>query len=186
MPSPNCLMVSAKFLNVSAVIVIFSMVSISLVIKVRLSEIRARLQKSTMRSVFFCFTFYFFLCGQVFGYDCVADTYEEVLSDKVTKSFLAGDKIYVKISCLQLPPGQYSLVVNWNKHNHGTVRTDTNRFVIKYRGDREVYFWMKVGKKGLLNRALSLSDYNTDLIGGWTTHSFLNGEPVAESAFTVN
>lgn len=123
---------------------------------------------------------------QIFGYDCTSGTYQNTSAEFVSQSFLAGDKIYVKISCLKLPPGEYSLVVNWDKYNRGTVRTDQNHFVIKSEADRDVYFWMKIGKKGLANRIFSLSDYNTDLIGKWTARLYLNNEPVKESEFMVD
>lgn len=124
--------------------------------------------------------------GLAFGYDCTSDTYQNTSAENESKSFLAGDKIYVKISCLQLPPGEYSLVVNWDKFNRGTVRTDKNIFIVRYKADRDVYFWMQVGKKGLANRIISLNDYNTDLIGKWTARPYINNEPVEESKFTVD
>ena len=123
---------------------------------------------------------------QTFGYDCTSGTYQNTSAEFVSNSFLAGDKIYVKISCLKLPPGEYSLVVNWDKYNRGTVRTDKNHFVIKSEADRAVYFWMKIGKKGLANRIISLSDYNTDLIGKWTARPYLNNKSVEESEFIVD
>ncbi len=128
----------------------------------------------------------FTLPCQTFGYNCTSDTYQNTSSEIVSKSFLAGDKIYVKISCPKLPPGEYSLVVNWDKYNHGTVRTDKNDFVIKTAADRDVFFWMKIGKKGLANRVFSFSDYNTDLIGKWTARPYLNKEPVKVSEFMVD
>ena len=143
-------------------------------------------KEAAMRINILFVTVFLILQTIAFGYDCVSNTYQDSITENTSKTFLAGDKIYVKISCKKLLPGEYSLVINWDKYNRGTIRTDKSKFVIKHTADREVYFWMKIGEKGFGNRFFSLSDYNTDLIGRWTARPYLNNEQVNESNFTID
>jgi hypothetical protein len=120
------------------------------------------------------------------GYDCVSETYNDISFLKIQTTFIPEERVYVRISCLQLSPGEYTIHVNWTRNNYGVIRADEHEFTTESEIDRVIYFWMKLSKKGLLKRSLSGSDYSDHLFGEWVVDSYINGEPVNNNRFTIN
>lgn len=116
---------------------------------------------------------------------CSTKTYSDSENKKPSEDFEAGDKIYLKIFCNKLQPGQYTAKVYWSKENYGVIRTDKEIFTLEIEVDREIFFWMKLDRRGFLNRLTSLSDYNPDMLGSWTVESYMDEKLVGKNQFTI-
>ena len=133
-----------------------------------------------------CTLFVFQGAGVTVAENCITATFLDFDNKMPSKEFEADDKVILKLFCPNLPPGQHIVRVYWSKNNYGTVRTDSENFTLKINGDRELYFWFKLDKPGLLNRFTSLSEYNPEMIGRWSVESYLNGKLVGQNQFTMN
>lgn len=136
--------------------------------------------------ILLCTLFVFQGAGVTAAENCATDTYLDLDNKMPSKEFEADDKVVLKLFCENLPPGRHILHVNWIKSNYGIVRTDSEIFILKINADRELYFWFKLDKPDLLNRLVSLSGYNSEMIGNWSVESYLNGELVAKNQFTMH
>ncbi len=137
------------------------------------------------RILLFCTLFVCQGTGVTIAENCTTATYLDFDNKMPSKEFDASDKVILKLFCTNLPPGQHIAQVHWAKNNYGPVRIDRELFTLKINVDRELYFWFKLDKLGLLNRLTSLSDYNSEMIGNWSVESYLNGKLVGKNQFTM-
>lgn len=132
-----------------------------------------------------CILFVFQVANVTVAENCITATYLDIDNKMPSNEFQAGEKVILKLFCENLPSGQHIARVDWSKNNYGTVRTDSETFILKINVDRDLYFWFKLDKPGLLNRLTSLSEYNSEMIGGWSVESYLNGKLVGKNQFTM-
>jgi hypothetical protein len=123
---------------------------------------------------------------QVYGYECNVNTYGDETFVVEKNTFYPEEKIYVKASCVHLPAGAYKVNANWTRLNIGTIRNHNQQFEMNSQGDRTIYFWMKLSKKGRFTRMLNNSDYNEEYYGDWRVDIFLNDIPLPSKAFIIN
>jgi hypothetical protein len=120
------------------------------------------------------------------AFDCVTDTYADQSLTQKTTVFDIGKKVYLGISCTDLPPGDYYVHVNWIRDNSGVIRNESDSFSLSTESDRVFYFWMKLDTKRFVKRLFSSSDYDENLLGLWYVECYINNTLISKNPFTFN
>ncbi len=65
------------------------------------------------------------------------------------------------------------------------VRSDNHPFKLDINGDRFVYFWFKLTKKGPFSSALTNKDFHQENFGEWVVQAYLDGSLVGAEDFKI-
>jgi len=125
--------------------------------------------------------------GQSNAFECEVNSYSD--EDLVIKesTFRPQDKIYVKLSCKQLPPGVYNTHVNWILPSFGIFRSDNHQFVVEDgSGDRMIYYWMQLSKNDTFTSLFNNSDYRDEYYGEWIVETYVNDFALPRRTININ
>ena len=117
--------------------------------------------------------------------NCNGKLYNNSSFSKPQKSFSVLDKIYLKVSCNDLPVGNYTVISDWISPQGKLIRQNTHNFDVNEPGDYMSYSWMKLLRKGPLQRNFTGQDINLEHYGEWIVKAYLQGKEVAVKKFTV-
>ena len=126
-----------------------------------------------------------FLYGNAYAYECEGKLYDEP-SFLVEKHELSiYDKIYLVIICKHLPRGSYELSVLWENPGGKVIRTDTQTFFVDEPGDRRSSFWLKLMRKGPVERGFTNTDFDRDNYGKWQVINYLQDDRIITKSFSM-
>ena len=128
------------------------------------------------------------LCQQAIclaGVECASQTYRDAAFVEAATQFSPYEKIYIGTKCSDLSAGEHTVHVNWIHQRKGLFRSDKHNFQMEVDGERVVYFWFKLTKKGPLSSAFSASDFHQENYGQWTAEVYLNDRLVGKKEFEI-
>ncbi len=124
--------------------------------------------------------------SSVFGFECEAATYNSREFKEVRTVFSPYEKVYVKIRCGALEAGEYAMHANWLHKKRGMVRSDKHTFKMDIRGERVVFFWFNLTKRGPFSSTITNKDFHEENFGEWVVETYLNNSKIAENNFTID
>lgn len=101
--------------------------------------------------------------------------------------FNPHDKIYVVLDFVNIPAGQYNLTADWITPWGSLERQTTHAFSLERTTPAyQVYFWLKLHRKGPLKRALTGVEFKEEFFGEWKVNYYLNGLSIGQRKFEVH
>lgn len=125
------------------------------------------------------------LPGAPIAADCTSALYKSLEFKQESERFSPYEKIFIKTRCSGLAAGEHTMHVNWIHHRRGLFRSDKHDFGMDIEGNRVVFFWFKLTKKGPFSSALSNSDFHEENFGSWRVEVYLGNEIVTNQAFEI-
>ena len=128
------------------------------------------------------------LCGRTLelaGAECTSQTYKDAAFVEAATMFSPYEKVFIGTRCSDLTAGEHTVHVNWVHQRKGLFRSDKHNFRMDVDGERVVYFWFKLSKKGPLSSAFSSSDFNRDTYGQWSAEVYLDDRLVGKKEFEI-
>lgn len=119
------------------------------------------------------------------GHGCNGELYKDPSFSHPERSFSVFDKVYLRITCNDLPAGSYTVVSDWINPQGKLVRQNTHDFEVKETTAYMSYSWMKLLRNGPLQRNLTGRDVDIDHYGEWTVKAYLFGQEVEVKKFTL-
>ncbi len=119
------------------------------------------------------------------GVECTVSTYNSVEFKEPRIEFSPYEKIFARILCTGLEVGEQSMHANWIHKDRGLIRSDKHRFRMDVSGERLVFFWFKLTRKGPLSSVLTNKDFHEDNFGAWLVEIYLNDTLVGSSDFQI-
>ena len=136
----------------------------------------------------------FFLAVSSPGYSgslssrCRASTFSDDAFTQNGSEFSVSQKVYLKVTCRQLPVGTYIINTQW-VDSHGQLQTErAHRFTIdspKPGTSYSAYFGLTHFPKGMLRQMVSGGEYGDEQYGNWSILTYLNGDTIDTVYFTV-
>ena len=124
--------------------------------------------------------------SSVSGFECQAATYGSAEFKEVRKTFSPHEKVFVKIHCSSLEAEEYVMHANWLHKKRGMIRSDKHTFKMDIKGERVVFFWFKLTKRGPFSSAITNQDFHEENYGEWMVETYLNNTKVAVNDFTIS
>lgn len=139
-------------------------------------------------TVSFCAALLVVLCrgSSASGFECEAATYSSAELKEVRTVFSPHEKVFVKILCDALEAGEYVMHANWLHRKGGMVRSDQHAFTMDVKGERVVFFWFKLSKRGPFSSTITNKDFHEENFGEWVVETYLNNSRIAENNFTID
>lgn len=119
------------------------------------------------------------------GAECTSQTYKDAAFIEAATQFSPYEKVFIGTRCSELAAGEHTVHVNWVHQRKGLFRSDKHKFRMDVDGERVVYFWFKLTKKGPLSSAFSANDFDRDTYGQWTAEVYLNERLVGKKEFEI-
>ena len=120
------------------------------------------------------------------SFNCNGELYKELSFSQPEKSFFITDKIYFNITCTELPAGDYTIVTHWTNPMGEIIRQENHVFELKKTTGYMSHSWMKLLKKGPLQRNFTGQDVDIENYGEWSAKAYLHGKAVAEKKFILH
>ena len=117
--------------------------------------------------------------------ECTTTAYRSVEFKEPQSLFSPYEKVFVKIMCRGLEAGEHVVRANWIHKKRGMIRSDNHRFKMDIKGDRFVFFWFKLTKKGPFSSALTNKDFHEENFGEWYVQAYLNDRLVGTEDFKI-
>ncbi len=124
--------------------------------------------------------------ASVSAFECQAATYGSAEFKEVRKTFTPREKVFVKIHCSSLEAGEYVMHANWLHKKRGMIRSDKHTFKMDTKGERVVFFWFKLTKRGPFASVITNKDFHEENFGEWMVETYLNNTKLAASDFTIS
>jgi hypothetical protein len=121
----------------------------------------------------------------VLGVECTGSTYSSADFKEVQSLFSPYEKVFVTVVCSGLEAGEHVMHANWMHKKRGMIRSDTHDFKMDINGDRFVFFWFKLSRKGPFSSALTNKDFHEENFGEWVVESYLDDSLVSTSKFKI-
>lgn len=119
---------------------------------------------------------------------CRASTFSDAACTRKGSEFMVTQKVYLKVTCRQLPVGMYIINTQWIDA-HGQLQTerahtftvDSHRPGTSY----SAYFGLTHFPKGFLRQIVSGGEYADEQYGNWSILTYLNGDTIDTVSFSV-
>ena len=119
------------------------------------------------------------------GAECASQTYRDAAFTEAATQFTPYERVFIGTKCGNLSIGEHTVRVNWIHQRQGLFRSDKHNFRMEVDGQRVVYFWFKLTKKGPLSSAFSTSDFHKENYGKWTAEIYLDDRLVSQREFEI-
>ncbi|MEN8188697.1 MAG: hypothetical protein ABFS19_02535 [Thermodesulfobacteriota bacterium] len=117
--------------------------------------------------------------GNVSALSCEAASFSSGAYVTPQSRFSFLDKVHIKVFCRDLSPGSHAVTVDWLDPYQEIVRQDSQSMDLQQKGNRSLFFWIKLVKKGAMARMFSGSDFNPKFIGQWTARVYFDDQVVS-------
>jgi hypothetical protein len=134
----------------------------------------------------FLFFGYPFCVHAASPFNCNGELYKDLSFSQPEKNFSILDKVYFNVTCTELPAGSYTIVTEWTNPMGKLTRQDNHVFEIKETTGYMAHSWMKLLRKGPLQRNFTGQDVDIEHYGEWAVKAYLHGKEVAEKKFTFH
>jgi len=133
------------------------------------------------------FSVLIFLIGAatVSAVECTGSTYSSADFKEVQALFSPYEKVFVTVICSGLEAGEHVMHANWIHKQRGMVRSDSHDFKMDIKGDRFVFFWFKLTRKGPFSSTLTNKDFHEENFGEWVVEAYLDDSLVGTAEFRI-
>lgn len=120
------------------------------------------------------------------SYKCTGELYKDQSFSKPETTFSFLDTVYLKVTCTELPPGSYTIVSDWINPLGKLTRQNSFSFELMETTGYMTYSWMKLVRKGPLQRMFTGQDVDMEQYGEWVVKAYLRGVEVVTKQFTLH
>jgi len=116
------------------------------------------------------------------AYQCKSELYDNLAFLEPKDSFSIKEKVYIKITCDELPEADLEISVSWYNTLGELFRSDSQDIVTKQGDSRMIYFWIKLQQKGKLTSSYDDKLFSDKSYGQWKVESYVTDK--ANNDFT--
>lgn len=118
------------------------------------------------------------------GSSCTAATYGDRSYTKAQDTFSVYGKVYMRLHCQNLGPGDHVISVEWIDAEGGLQRADNHPFSLVLAQDYSCFFTFKLMRKGTLLQMLSGRDFDDAHYGRWSVIAYLDNQEIWRNHFS--